>query len=49
LGEPLIQTYPKDATRLAIVFSQKFESETLRFLLELFKDVTLSKEENSRR
>ena len=49
LGEPLINIFPKDPTRIRIVFSQKFENETLRFLMELFKEVSLSKEENAKR
>ena len=39
LGEPVFDVFPKDPTKLTIIFSQKYESETLKFLMELFGDV----------
>lgn len=46
ISEPLFSIHPQDITRVGVVFSQKFEVETLKFLLDVFGDISLSKEEN---
>jgi hypothetical protein len=44
LGEPLINALPKDPANISLVFPQKYESETIKFLSELWTDMSLSKD-----
>lgn len=48
LGEPLINTLPKDLTNIMIVFPQKYEAETIKFLTELWSDFSLTTEEKTK-
>ena len=47
LGEPIIQAQAKDPVNIAMVFPHKYEAETLKFLMELWNDLNLTKEEKN--